>query len=160
MQLLCTFTNKTSFLKKFSGYSLTLYGLFLLIFQNYFGFLFLLGGLSLLVKNGTEINLENKKYRDIYVLFNKKFGKWKDLPNIEYISIFKVKYKVKAGLHLALEHEFKDFMYRVQFFYNRNQKIIIFETKDKLDAIKQSKFIADILNLEIYDATEKKGKWL
>ncbi len=85
------FLNKTPLLKGVSGIVLILSGLYLLLLQSLLGVLFLLAGISLFVKNGTEINVDEKKYRDIYSIFGVVFGTWKPLPEIEYVSIFNAK---------------------------------------------------------------------
>lgn len=154
------FLNKNSFLKVFSGTVLSLFGL-LLIFVSalFFGILFLISGLSLLIKTGVEIDIDNKKYRDIYSFFGLKLGKWKPLPKFDYISVFNAKLKYKTGI-TAVEHEFKESIYRLLLFYNRNQKIIVYESKSKEKAFDKAKFLSDILNIDILDATTKEKKWL
>ncbi len=154
------FINKNSFLRTISGYILIINGIIFLLIYSFLGLFFIISGLWLLVKTGVEINIENKKYRYLYKLFGISVGSWEKLPKIEYISVFKVHLKYKAGLSLSIEHEFKDSMYRIILFYNTNQTINVFETKNIKEAFKHAKFLAQFLSVDVLDATQKKSKWL
>ncbi|BAO75779.1 hypothetical protein [Winogradskyella sp. PG-2] len=108
---------------------------------------------------GVEIDLEKRKYRNITAFFSLIFGKWNDLPDIEYVSVFKTS-ETTTVRALSAEANVKNEVIKVNMFYNTNQKIEAYNTQDIDDAFKKAKEIASILNIDILDATERESKWL
>ncbi|WP_299884525.1 hypothetical protein [uncultured Lacinutrix sp.] len=109
--------------------------------------------------DGTEMDLETKTYRNFISLFSFRFGKWKKLPEIEYVSIFSTT-ETSTIRAASAETNIKSDIIQLNLFYNRNQKITAYNTTDKKDAFKVAKEIAQILNIDILDATEPESKWL
>jgi hypothetical protein len=68
---------------------LSLCSVYLFFAGTLFGIILLGGALKLSLREGFELNLEDKKYRNVYSIFAINFGFWKKLPDIEYISVFK-----------------------------------------------------------------------
>jgi len=68
---------------------LSLISVYLFFAGTLFGIILLGGALKLSLREGFELNLEDKKYRNVYSIFAINFGFWKKLPDIEYISVFK-----------------------------------------------------------------------
>ncbi|MAB40488.1 MAG: hypothetical protein CL525_15515 [Aequorivita sp.] len=68
---------------------LSLFSVYLFFAGTLFGIILLGGALKLSLREGFELNLEDKKYRNVYSIFAINFGFWKKLPDIEYISVFK-----------------------------------------------------------------------
>ena len=108
---------------------------------------------------GVEIDLEAKRYREITAFFSLAFGKWRDLPEIEYISVFKTNESTVLRAATA-ETVVKNEVIKVNLFYHRNQKIEAYVTQNKKDAFEKAKEISTILNVDILDATERESKWL
>jgi len=145
------------------GIGLFLIGLFLIRInstsQNILGLLFCILSLYFLKKEGIEIDLRTKKYRNINSLFNITFGQWKDFPKIEYVSVFKTTQTTRVWVSTASTN-ITEKTIKVNLFYNTNQKIEAYETKDLDDAFNIAKEIAAALNIDILDATERESKWL
>jgi hypothetical protein len=145
------------------GIGLFLIGLFLIpinsISQNILGMLFCILSLYFFKKEGIEIDLRNKKYRNINSLFNITFGQWKAFPIIEYVSVFKTTQTTRVWVSTASTN-ITEKTIKVNLFYNTNQKIEAYETKDVDTAFNIAKEIATSLNIEILDATERESKWL
>ena len=145
------------------GIGLFLIGLFLIGIdgrsQNILGFLFCLLSLYFFKTEGIEIDLKNKKYRNINSLFSVTFGQWKDFPKIEYVSVFRTTQTTRVWVSTASTN-ITEKSVMVNLFYNTNQKIVAYETKDVAVAFKRAKEIASALNLDILDATERESKWL
>ena len=122
---------------------------------------FIICGLSFFFVHttGIEIDLENKKYRNVIAFFSLNFGKWQPLPEIEYISVFKT---VESTVLRAATAEtvVKNDIIKVNLFYQNNRRIEAYVTQDMEDAFKKAKEIATILNVDILDATERESKWL
>jgi hypothetical protein len=145
------------------GIGLFLFGVLFLrinsISQNILGFLFCILSFYFFTTEGIEFDLNNKKYRNTNNLFNFSFGQWIDFPNIDYISVFKTTQTTKVWVSTASANV-KEKTVKVNLFYNTNQKIEAYETKDVDHAFKKAKEIASILKVDILDATERESKWL
>jgi hypothetical protein len=131
----------------------------ILFLPHIFGFV--ICGLSFFFihTTGIEIDLENKKYRKVTAFFSLIFGKWLDLPEIEYVSVFKTS-ETTTIRALSAEANVKNEVIKVNLFYNTNQKIEAYNTDDIDDAFKKAKQIAIVLDIDILDATERETKWL
>ena len=147
------------FAKKFFGFVLALFGLFVFLFNFFFGLLFIVIGLNLISTEGTEINLENKTYRTIKYIFGLKFGKWKPFPEFEYVSVFKTKESQTINVVSATTTITSDIIY-LNLFYDRNKHITCYKTEDKADAFKVAEEFKKTLGIDILDATEQEKKWL
>ncbi|WP_179004175.1 hypothetical protein [Winogradskyella forsetii] len=138
-------------------------GLFLLgiiaLSASIFGLIFCGLGAYFFHTDGIEINLEQKTYRNTLSLFSLTFGKWKDLPEIEYISVFATTQSTKVRA-LTAETMVKKAVIKVNLFYNTNRKIEAFVTEDTQKAFDVAKEIATVLNIDVLDATERESKWL
>ena len=116
-------------------------------------------GVFLMAREGSQIDLASKKYREIYSVMGINLGKWKDLPDIEYVSVFKTK-ENKRVQAMGASANFSNQVYKLNLFYNRNKKIEAYITEDINDAFENAKYISEVLNIDILDATERESKWL
>ena len=86
------YLKEVPFPKKFFGYVITIAGIGVFLFSNIvFGTIFAFIGINLISTEGSEINLEEKKYRVIKSVFGKHFGKWLPCPKFDYVSVFRTK---------------------------------------------------------------------
>ncbi|WP_412559720.1 hypothetical protein [Winogradskyella sp. MIT101101] len=108
---------------------------------------------------GIEIDLENRKYRKTVSFFSLAFGKWQELPNIDYVSVFKTS-ETTTVRALSAEANVNNEVIKLNLFYNTNQKIEAYNTQSEKDAFEKAKQIATILKIDILDATERESKWL
>jgi len=139
-------------------------GAVLLYTHNYNGiFLIALGTIIFFFKKGIELDLQKRKFRNFISLFKLRIGKWKDLPDIEYVSVFSTK-EFSLDPSLRVDHEpgipeTFDIIH-VNLFYDRNKKITSFRTQNRKEAFNVAQEIASALNIDILDATERESKWL
>jgi len=153
-------SNKNNIFKQIIGSILIIYGLYYLFgYLNILAIFYIILGLILLIRSGTEINLENKKYRLVFSLFGLNFGVWKDLPKIEYISVFKTKIIKKYQIYVASTYS-KLEVIKLILFYQKNKRIEVYQTESIDDAFNTAKFVADILKIDILDSTKKPSAWL
>lgn len=141
------------------GVGLVLLGIISLVSGQYMGYMFLGLSLYFLKKNGIQFNLENKTYRNTVSLFGLVYGKWQQLPDIEYVSVFKSTQTSRVWVSTASTNVTRTSI-KVNLFYNTNQKIEAFVTDSATDAFKVAKQIATVLNLDVLDATTRDTKWL
>jgi hypothetical protein len=141
------------------GVGLVVISIISLISGNNISFMFLGLSFYFLKKDGIEIDLQHRQYRDLISLFGISYGKWKALPDIEYVSVFKTTQTSRVWVSTANTNVTSTAV-KVNLFYNTNQKIEAYETENVDEAFKIGKEIAKMLNIDILDATERESKWL
>ena len=141
------------------GVGLVLLGIISIISGQYLGYIFLGTSLYFLKKEGVEIDVQKNKYRQTTNFFGLSFGQWHDLPNIEYVSVFKSKQTSRVWVSTASTNVTSTTI-KVNLFYNTNQKIEAYETQSVDDAFEKAKDLAKALNIDVLDATERESKWL
>lgn len=141
------------------GVVLFFLGIFGALTHNVFSLILSGIGIFLIQREGSQIDLAAKKYREIRSIMGFTIGKWKNLPNIEYISVFKTN-ESKRVQGMSASANFSNQVYKLNLFYNRNRKIEAYLTEDINDAFENAKYIAQVLNIKILDATERESKWI
>lgn len=146
-------------LKRLYGAGLLFLGILSAFSGNTLGIIFLISSLFFFKYDGIEIDFETKKYRNIYGILNFKFGKWEDLPDVEYISVFKTTQTSRVWVSTA-STVVTNTSIKVNLFYNTNRKLEIYESEKSDDAFKIAKEVALHLDIDILDATKKESEWL
>lgn len=131
----------------------------LVLTGSLFTFIFIAIGLGLNIADGTDINLTNKSIRSFQSLFGIKYGKWKQIPNFEYVSVFKTNESQTIRVVTA-ETTLNSSVFLVNLFYNRNKHITFYKTTDKTKAFEVADHFKLALEIDVLDATEKEKKWL
>ncbi|KAB8151398.1 hypothetical protein EZY14_018865 [Kordia sp. TARA_039_SRF] len=126
---------------------------------NLLGLIFCVISLLFFIREGSEIDLKRKQYRAFSDFFGIHFGQWKELPKIDYISVF-IATERTIIYDFVHETEVKNKVIVLNLFYNGNQRIKVYTAKDKEDAFKVAKQISEILKIDILDATEAESKWI
>jgi len=160
MENLITYLKPVSILKKLFGTTIFLFAFYIIVYQSMlFGFFMISFAVYLISSEGTQINLDSNTYRNIWSIFAIHFGKWKPIPEFEYISVFKGKQKQRANA-LGASTTFTDIVFLINLFYDRNKHITFYRTFDKNDAFKIAQHFKLALGIDILDATEREQKWL
>lgn len=91
--------------------------------------------------------------RNIYSIYAIKLGgKWKKIPEIEYIyQSLKPKREPCPSDYAEALSDFEE--YRVNLFYKRNRFITAFVSDKKMEAFDAARQLALVLNADILDAT-------
>lgn len=114
----------------------------------------------LLKTDGSEIDLESKKYRKTQSYLGLKVGSWKALPNLEYISVFPTTENITVRALSAETTNSKDIIL-LNIFYNQNEKFTAYATTNMIDAFDVASHIADALMIDLLDARIKGDyKWV
>ncbi len=110
--------------------------------------------------DGFDIDFKGKKYRKTKYLGPMAFGKWIDLPEVKYISVFRVIITsgVRGLSNTRVSSQEKVIV--INLIYDKNKRLRVYKTEDKNDAFEKAGLISKGLGLRIYDATEREGKWL
>ncbi|WP_310993406.1 hypothetical protein [Aequorivita marina] len=138
---------------------LTLLALYFIFSGTILGIILLGIALKLSLRNGFELDLEQKKYRKVYSIFAINFGVWKALPKIEYLSVFKTIKNSRARV-ITAEATLGFEVFKVNLFYNQNQYLDVYVSDSMEDAFKVAKHIAVVLELDILDATKPEQEWI
>jgi len=138
---------------------LSLFSVYLFFAGTMFGIILLGAALKLSLREGFELNLEEKKYRNIYSIFAINFGVWKKLPEIEYVSLFKTIKNNRARVVTA-EATLGFEVFKLNLFYSKNRHIEAYVSDEKEDAFTVAKHIANVLELDILDATQPEKEWI
>tara|TARA_A100000171_G_C2128501_1_gene145109 strand:+ start:1705 stop:2250 length:546 start_codon:yes stop_codon:yes gene_type:complete len=94
-------------------------------------------------------DLENQKYKEEYRVGPIGLGRWRTLPKIEYVSVFR---QLKEN---------KSYTYEVNLWTKGNRSFTIYEGLDLGTTFVMGKSTAKTLNVELFDATEPNDfKWV
>ncbi|MUU78495.1 hypothetical protein [Winogradskyella endarachnes] len=129
------------------------------LFDDIKGLVPLFTGIYLLIQDGVELNFKQNTYRRTKSFFGLSFGKWQPLPDIDYVSVFKTTETTTVWAASASANV-SSAIVKVNLFYNTNQKIEIYDTKDVDEAFTKAKQIASVLQIDVLDATSRETKWL
>lgn len=150
---------KVPVLKLIFGLVLICFGIHGAIFNNVFSLVLSGIGVFLVMSQGSEINLDTKKYREFYSVLGIDFGTWKDLPQLDYVSVFKTKENSRVQ-GMGASANFSNPIIKLNLFYNTNKKIEVYKTEDLQEAFELAKHLAETFQIDILDATERETKWL
>ena len=160
MDNIITYLKPVSILKKIFGTVIFLFAFFTIVYQSIlFGFFMLSFAIYLISSEGTQINLDNNTYRNIWSIFAIHLGKWKPIPEFEYISVFKGMQKQRVN-SLGASTTFTDVVFLINLFYDSNKHITFYRTFEKENAFKVARHFKLALGLDILDATEREQKWV
>ena len=132
-----------------------------LAYSPFFGVTMVLCAVALLAyQSGIEVNFKERSYRLITAMGPKGFGSWEPLPEIKCVSVFKTTfvsstYGGRSNASITAEQS----VIQINFATEQNKRILLFETQDLGEAFVFAKDTARKLDLNIWDATEKEGKW-
>lgn len=148
------------FMKQFFGFSLIILAFLAFTFTgNIFAVIFLAMGLFILAREGSEIDLDNKRYRKLTNILGVKFGSWKSLPDFEYVSVFKTKQNQRVN-YISATTSFTTEVILLNVFDTKNKYITFYQTDSKEDAFRVANHFKLALEIDILDATEKEKVWL
>lgn len=153
------FKRKSPIMKTVFGFFIFSVGLISVFAGGFYGLIVCGISIFFIYKDGSEIDLEIQKYRTFIEVLGLRFGNWKDLPEIEYVSVFSTTESVAIRSRSA-EAIVKNDIIVLNLFYNGNHRIKGYSTTNKEDAFKVAEQIAGILKIDILDATEAESKWI
>jgi hypothetical protein len=145
---------------RFIGVLLSLAGGFMLWKLNPIGFILFIAGMALvLFREGIEIRIKERQFRSYTSIFSIFMGKWKPLPEIEYITIFNERVNQEAWM-LSIHGNTLDEHIKVALVHENHQQITlgIFVQKEK--AVEVATKLATQLGTKLLDYTTKNPVWL
>lgn len=155
-----TYLKDVPIMKKVFGILIMIAGLYILLTTTiFFGLLFIVIGTNMILREGSQIDLDSKTYRTMKSIFGIHFGKWKPCPNFEYISVFRTKENQTINV-VSATTTFTTEIILINLFYNRNKHLTFYKTDNKEDAFKVAEHFKLALDIDILDATGSEKKWL
>ena len=137
-----------------------LIGAGVIIFKSIIGVVVLLGGIAIVFLHyGLLIDFDEHKYKEYWGLLGLKFGKWEDLPPVEYISLTQSRFTQQIGLRAA-NTTLKGVLYRGNLRINEQEKILLLQSHKKDEALKQLKYLAKRLGTKLLDCTKSGHEWV
>ncbi|WP_123896634.1 hypothetical protein [Aureibaculum marinum] len=119
-----------------------------------YGFVIMGIAINFLMQKGVELDLPNMKYRELMSWYGIKFGKWKQLPDIEYISIFETKKSSRFRAGGGNATYISEVIFKLNMFYQRNKHITLLATKNKDKVMEIATIISQELNVQLNIATK------
>ncbi len=118
---------------------------------------FVLSGIALnfLMQNGVELNLLDMKYRELSSWYGLRFGKWKPLPSIKYVSIFETKKRSRLRAGGGNAAHFSVVVFKLNLFYSKNKHITLLTSEDKDKVLEIGDNISKILGVKFHKALKK-----
>lgn len=105
--------------------------------------------LAFSVVRSSLFDMENKQFKIAYVVGPFRWGKWRPLPKIEYVSVFR---QSKAD---------GSFVYEANLWYKGNRHFNIYENQHQETVMLMGKNVAQLLKVDLWDATvPQKGHWV
>ncbi len=154
---------KKPFTYQISAFTLLIFGI-LFIFS---GFSYFLGVLLCLISaffiimiRGTEIDFNKKRYRKIKIFGKFVSGKWLNLPEIKYISLFRAIMTQELKSVRTVKTEISEKYILINLIHENNKRLTVYKTQNFEDALNKAKLISKNFKIKIYDATSKDKKWL
>lgn len=136
-------------------------------------FIAIILSISLLtLKSGFELEVKEQRYRFFNTFLFSRFGKWKQIPLIDYISIVRCNEKIRhfqpwgfiQSTRFDDNENYKNigtYRYAIHLVLkNSPQRFVKIFVGNINNATKNAKNIAHIYQLDILDATTPKMKWM
>ena len=141
-----------------------IYGVYKLYSSNFglFGFeiVLLFGGVLInLMTEGVQLDFTNKKFREYFAIAGLKHGKWIELQDLDYVTVFNQQVVKQGGVQsLSYRDKHKVFVVRIIADKEQFYDVSFFEKKDK--AIEAAIWCAQKLNIKLLDYTDQKPEWV
>ncbi len=111
----------------------------------------------------TVIDLEKRVYKlqeGLLGIF--KWGTYKPLPKIEYVLVFRSLYAKCEACSIEQSENNPNAYFQISLVYNKNNRIIVQETRNKDEAFTLARKVASGLKIKLKDSASTMGKsmWL
>ena len=106
-----------------------------------------------------NLDILNMRYKEHYWLLGLKFGRWKPIPKVDYISVFPEKMvQRKNVVSISSSHSEKN--YKVDLIISSNERISAAKYAKKEQALDKGKELARSLKCKLLDNTTGKAIWI
>jgi hypothetical protein len=124
------------------------------------GSLFFIVALALfLLQEGIQVIFTEKKYRTFTTFRIATFGKWKKLPPISYISVFKERQAAQVS-SITANYTLRLTFIQVNLITEDKRRINLYTAKSEEEAFAFAKDVSEKLKLRVFDATSDERKFI
>lgn len=135
--------------------------LFFITTQSGFCLISTFMGISLMASdNALFVDLEHLRYKRNRIWGNRSIGKWIPIPKGDYLSIFSTTLVCTSHSITYRRIDCKERVVKVNLIHNKNQRLMLFQSYDREEALAVATKISKQLHLRIYDATGRSGFWI
>ena len=118
-------------------------------------------GLSLMTSdNALILDLEHLRYKRNRIWGKRSLGKWTDLPQGSYLSVFATTLVCTSHSITYRRIDYKERVVKVNLIYDKNHRLMVFQSYSAEEAMAVAQKISQRLHLRIFDATGRVGEWL
>ena len=142
------------------GIVLIVVGLYMIYLLNYFFLLVLPAGLILSFLNtGIQVDLKNRKHREYLNCFGILFGKWKEVPAVDYVTVYIEHYSQRSSV-VSIDSENQFEKVKVSLIIKEPERLEagLFDTKEK--GLEAGKLLAKQLKTKLLDFTTHEPGWV
>ncbi|MXN92778.1 hypothetical protein GR160_16235 [Flavobacterium sp. Sd200] len=119
---------------------------------NFAFFMFVIG-IRFSVVTAVCFDLVERCYKKQFRVGSIKVGRWKQLPDIEYVSVFRQP--------IIVPGKYDAHIYNVNIWYGQNRHFTIYNNAENKKAYNMALYIATRLKIELLDVTDPQNKiWL
>lgn len=145
---------------RYVGFALVIAGGIMLITKNQFGIGFLIIGPALfLLKTGIRINFEQRSYQEYKSVLGLYFGRWEQLPEIEYVTVYKE--TGSEGMNIqSISNEYHYTQFNTDLIFPEPRRLQVISFPDKETAMEAGKILAESLHTRLLDYTSEEPVWM
>ncbi|MDN5214788.1 hypothetical protein QQ020_22100 [Fulvivirgaceae bacterium BMA12] len=144
----------------FGGILMILIGVGALVIKPLLGIILLPAGLSVVFLHyGILIDFEQKRYKEYWGLLGLRFGKWKVLPPVTYISLTKSRFSQQMGLRGATS-TMRGVLYKGNLRLDDEEKILVIQSGKKEKVLQTLKYLATKMDIKLLDCTGSDHIWV
>jgi len=142
------------------GYLLIILGIYFLARHDWVGFVMVPAGFIFsFTFKGRVFDLKNRKYREYLAFMGLKSGRWKNIPPVEYVSVYPE--RVVQDQHVAsISSRHVESGFRIDLIISRSERIECGMDPDGDKALEKGREFATALNCKLLDFRSGKAVWI
>jgi hypothetical protein len=138
-----------------------LWGIYWLQYFLFGGIVLSIGSLFFIsTVDGIQLDLNERKYRKTRFIGDNGLSGWKDLPDVKYLSVFRAIITQTVRGRSGTGVTSKEKVVQINLIHGQQERLKVYQSEDIDEAFEKAKFIAEKLDLKIYDATTREAKWI
>jgi hypothetical protein len=141
------------------GYLLIILGVYFLARHDWVGFIMIPAGFVFSFTFTRRVfDLKNRKYREYLTFLGIKGGRWKDIPPVDYVSVYPE--RIIQDQHVAsISSRHVENGFRIALIISSSKRIECEKEQDREKAIEKGRKYATALNCKLLDYRTGKAVW-
>ena len=109
--------------------------------------------------DGIGIDFSAHSYRKYFGIFGLRFGRWKDLPEMKYVTVYKERSSQTMSVE-SISSNISSAVYKINLIISKEVRITADIKNNKEKALENGKYIASKLKLRLLDYTGMEPQWI